>query len=70
MLCVRTVIALQGEGTLKGVGTMSDWQIQSASIAALLARLHALSISSAPEDRAEAQRIEREIAIRLQCGDV
>ncbi|GEM_PF-4184621 len=49
---------------------MSDWQIQSATIAALLARLHALAISNAPEDRAEARRIEREIAIRLECGDV
>jgi len=49
---------------------MSDWQIKRASIAALLARLHVLAVSSAAEDRAEAQAIEREIAIRLECGDV
>lgn len=49
---------------------MSDWQIKRASIAALLARLHALSVSSAAADRAEALAIEREIAIRLECGDV
>jgi hypothetical protein len=49
---------------------MSDWQIQRASIAALLARLHALSVSSAAGDCAEALAIEREIAIRLEVGDV
>jgi hypothetical protein len=49
---------------------MSDWQIKSASIAALLARLHALSVSTIAADRAEARAIQREIAIRLECGDV
>jgi hypothetical protein len=49
---------------------MSDWQIKRASSAALLARLHALSISTAAEDRAEARAIQREIALRLECGDV
>jgi hypothetical protein len=48
---------------------MSDWQIRRASIAALLARLHALSISSATADRTEALAIEREISIRLEVGD-
>jgi hypothetical protein len=54
----------------EGVAPMSDWQIKRATIAALLARLHALSVSSAAEDQAEAQAIQREIAIRLECGDV
>jgi hypothetical protein len=49
---------------------MSDWQIKRASIAALLARLHALAVSSAAADRAEALAIQRELAIRLECGDV
>jgi hypothetical protein len=49
---------------------MSDWQIKRASIAALLARLHALSVSSAEKDRAEVKAIQREIAIRLECSDV
>jgi hypothetical protein len=71
MLTLRTVILAQHRTWLfKGVATMSDWQIKRASIAALLARLHAISVSSAEEDRVEAQAIEREIAIRLECGDV
>jgi hypothetical protein len=49
---------------------MSQSQIYQASIAALLARLHTLSISSTAGDRAEAEAIKREIAIRLECGDV
>jgi hypothetical protein len=49
---------------------MSTWQIRCASIAALLARLNTLSVSSAVEHRAEASAIEHEIAIRLGCGDV
>jgi hypothetical protein len=49
---------------------MSDWQIKRATFAALLARLHALSVSSAAEHRAEALVIQREIAIRVECGDV
>jgi hypothetical protein len=49
---------------------MSNWQIRRASIAALLARLNTLSVSSASEDRAEASAIHREIAIRQRCGDV
>jgi hypothetical protein len=48
---------------------MSASQIRQASIAALLARLHSLSVSSNAEDRAEALAIGREISIRLQCGD-
>jgi hypothetical protein len=48
---------------------MSNAQIQQASIAALLARLHTLSISSNAEDQAEARVIQREINIRLACGD-
>jgi hypothetical protein len=48
---------------------MSDSQIRQASIAALLARLHTLSISNNPEDRAEAAAIQREISARLECGD-
>jgi hypothetical protein len=48
---------------------MSDSQIRQASIAALLARLHTLSISSNAEDRAEAAAIQREISVRLQCAD-
>jgi len=48
---------------------MSDWQIKRSSIAALLARLHALSISNAVADRSEALAIQREIASRLECGD-
>jgi hypothetical protein len=48
---------------------MSDWQIKRATIAALLARLHALSVSNAAADRAEALAIQREIAMRLECGD-
>jgi hypothetical protein len=53
-----------------GDAPMSEWQIKRATIAALLARLHALSVSSAAEDQAEAQAIQREIAVRLECGDV
>ena len=49
---------------------MSDWQIKRASIAALLARLHALSVSNAAADQEEALAIQRELAIRLECGDV
>jgi hypothetical protein len=49
---------------------MSNWQIKRASIAALLARLHALSISNAAKDRDEAEAIQREITIRIECGDV
>jgi hypothetical protein len=49
---------------------MSNWEIRRSSIAALLARLNTLFVSSAPEDRAEASAIQREIAIRLGCGDV
>ena len=49
---------------------MSDWQIKRASIAALLARLHALSVSTAAEDRSQALAIQREIAIRLEYGDM
>jgi hypothetical protein len=49
---------------------MSDWQIKRASIAALLARLHALSVSNSAADRTEVLAIQREIAIRLECGDV
>ena len=49
---------------------MSDWQIKRASIAALLARLHALSISTAAEHCVEASAIQRELAVRLECGDV
>jgi hypothetical protein len=48
---------------------MSDTQIRQASVAALLARLHTLSISSNAEDRAEAAAIQREISLRLACGD-
>jgi len=48
---------------------MSTWQIKCASIAALLARLNTLSVSSAAEHRAEASVIQHEIAIRLRCGD-
>jgi hypothetical protein len=50
--------------------TMSEPQIRQATLATLLARLHTLSISSNPEDRAEALVIQREINIRLGCGDV
>jgi len=49
---------------------MTEWQIRRASIAALLARLHVLSVSSAANDRAEALVIQREIAIRLEGGDL
>jgi hypothetical protein len=49
---------------------MLDWQIERASIAALLARLHSLSVSSAVGDRAEALAIQREIATRFEVGDV
>jgi hypothetical protein len=48
---------------------MSALQIRQASIAALLARLHSLAVSSNVEDCAEALAIGREINIRLQCGD-
>jgi hypothetical protein len=48
---------------------MSEPQIRQATLATLLARLHTLSISSNPEDRAEALAIQREINIRLGCGD-
>jgi hypothetical protein len=43
---------------------MSDWQIKCATIAALLARLHALSVSDDANDRAEAQDIQRELWVR------
>jgi hypothetical protein len=49
--------------------TMSDPQIRQASFAALLARLHTLSVSTNAEDRAEAMAIQREIRVRLECGD-
>ena len=39
---------------------MSNWKIRRASIAALLARLNTLSVSSAPEHRAEASAIQLE----------
>jgi hypothetical protein len=48
---------------------MSDSQILEASSAALLARLHTLSISSDAEDRAEAAAIQREIGQRLKWGE-
>jgi hypothetical protein len=48
---------------------MSHSQIRQASIASLLARLHTLSVSNNAEDRAEAADIQREIHIRLECGD-
>jgi hypothetical protein len=49
---------------------MSDSQIRQASVAALLARLHTLSVSNNAADQAEARAIQREINIRLACGDV
>jgi hypothetical protein len=49
---------------------MLDWQIKRASTAALLARLHAHSVSSVAGDRAEALAIKREIATRFEVGDV
>jgi hypothetical protein len=52
-----------------GAATMSHSQIRQASIASLLARLHTLSVSNNAEDRAEAADIQREIHIRLECGD-
>ena len=48
---------------------MSEPQIREATLATLLARLHTLSISSNPEYRAEALAIQREINVRLGCGD-
>jgi hypothetical protein len=48
---------------------MSHTQIRQASIVSLLARLHTLSVSSNAEDRAEAVDIQREIQMRLGCGD-
>jgi hypothetical protein len=48
---------------------MSQSQIRQASIASLLARLHTLSVSSNAEDRAEVVDIQREIHLRLGCGD-
>jgi hypothetical protein len=49
---------------------MSDWQIRRSSNAALLARLHVLSVSTIAKDRAEAMAIQREIAIRVAYGDM
>jgi hypothetical protein len=48
---------------------MSQSQIRQASIASLLARLHTLSVSSNAEDRAEVADIQRELHLRLECGD-
>lgn len=48
---------------------MSDWQIQRAALAALIARLNSLAVSTVAEDRAEVVTIQREIAHRIGCGD-
>jgi hypothetical protein len=51
-----------------GERTMSDLQIEQATIATLLARLHSLSISTNAEDQMEAWVIQRELDIRMECG--
>jgi hypothetical protein len=48
---------------------MSESQMERASIAALLARLHTLSISGNPEDLEESIAIRREINMRLHWGN-
>jgi ribosomal protein L36 len=48
---------------------MSASQIQRASTATLLARLHTLSVSINVTDRTEAKVIRREIQVRLICGE-
>lgn len=49
---------------------MSDWQIACASIAALIARLNTLSVSTNFEDKAEAFAIRREIERRIGVGSI
>ena len=49
---------------------MSGSNIRHASTAMLLARLNTLGVSTNSNDKAEALAIQREIALRIECGDV